>query len=163
MPGSASIGPNLVDDLLSTVDDLRGSLHSDMGVRQWRVYVISRTWSGGEIGEGTFTDSELEITPQPLIREPGELTRVIYRTIQAGELEVGEIEVSEVSLTYTEDELRPPYVAGTETLYCLRDAHGQSIAPRYYKLSEPPKSDRVVTIGWVLRMRIVAVDGVCTP
>lgn len=155
MPGNATIGTNLVDSLLGMVDDLRGSLNPDMGVRQWRVYVVSRLWTGGRIGDGTFVDTETELLPQPLISS----YELFYGLSPAGLTESGKVVASEVSLTYTEAELKPSPVAGEEIMYLLRDAHGQGIAPRYFVLSGPPKPDRTNTIGWILDLKEVQVDG----
>lgn len=158
MPGSATLGTNLVDSLLTMVDDLRGSLNPDMGVRQWRVFVVRRTWAGGAPGVGSYSDVETELTPQPLVKSYD----LQWQPIPAGMNEQGNIMLHEVSLTYTEAELSPPYVAGSELFYCLRDAQGQAIRDRYYQLMEPPKPDRVRTIGWLVKLKVVTVDG-CPP
>ncbi len=155
MPGSATIGTNLVDSLLGMVDDLRGSLNPDMGVRQWRVYVVRRVWSDGRVGEGTPADTLTELTPQPLIQS----YNLFYEISPAGLDESGTVIASEVSLTYTEDELQPSPGVGEEILYLLRDAHGQSIADRYFVLSAPPEPDRTNTIGWILKLKEIQVDG----
>jgi hypothetical protein len=155
VPGSATIGTNLVDSLLGTVDDLRGSLNTDMGTRQWRVYVVRRVWSGERRGEGTSSDTLTELTPQPLVG-PNDL---FYTSSAAGLEEDGNVTLSEVSLTYTEDELNPSAAANEDVFYLLRDAHGQSIADRYFTVSEPPKPDRVNTIGWIVRLKQATVDG----
>lgn len=155
MAGSATLGSNLVDSLLGTVDDLRGSLNTDMGTRQWRIYVVRRVWSGPRVSEGTYTDTLTELTPQPLVSSDDRFRQ----SSPAGLEEDGAVTLSEVSLTYTEDELKPSPAANEEILYLLRDAHGQSIADRYFVLAEPPKPDRVNTIGWIMRLRQVNVDG----
>lgn len=126
-----------------------------MGVRQWRVFTVRRTYPSGTVGEGSFVDTEAEILPQPLVAS----NDLFDQPIPAGLDEMGSITLTEVSLTYTEAELKLPFVAGSETLYVLRDAHGQQIAPRYYQLMEPPKPDRVKTIGWILKLKVVTMDG----
>jgi len=157
MPGSATLGSNLVDSLLSVVDDLRGSLHPAMGVRQWRVFVRLRTWSGGRVGAGSPTDVDTELLPQPLVESDDR-----YLAVESGGLdEMGSIMLSEISLTYTEDELDGgSNVAGREVLYVLSDAlGGQALSDRLYQLMEPPKPDRVKTIGWVVKLRRSTEDG----
>ena len=158
MAGSATIGTNLVDSLLSVVDDLRGSLHPDMGVRQWRVFRRTRTWSGARRGAGTFTDVDFEILPQPLVRvdaNSAQTDKLRYELQQAGLNEEGGVALSEISLTYTEDELTGrPIADNAEVFYVLRDAHGQEIRDRYYTLAEPPMPDRVKTIGWLMKLTI---------
>jgi hypothetical protein len=155
VPGSATIGSNLVDSLLSTVDDLRGSLNTDMGTRQWRVYVQRRTYASGVVGSGAWTATEIELTPAPLVA-PDDRT---FNDSPGGRDEGGFVTLSEVSLTYTEDELNPPYILGSEIFYRLAEAHGQSQADRLFQLADPPKADRVETIGWIIRLREVNVDG----
>ncbi len=155
MPGNATIGSNLVDSLLGMVDDLRGSLNPDMGVRQWRVYVVRRAWDGGRVGDGAYVDTETELLPQPLVTD----YNLFYSLIGAGLVEEGNIVLTEVSLTYTEDELQPAPAAGEEIMYVLRDAHGQSIAPRYFVIMAPPQPDRTNTIGWIVRLKHVQMDG----
>lgn len=155
MPGSATLGSNLVDSLLGTVDDLRGSLNTDMGTRQWRVYVVRRQWTGPNRGEGTYSDVLTELTPQPLV-DPNEL----FFSAQSAGLEIdGNVTISEVSLTYKEAELNPYPAANEEILYLLADAHGQEMANLYFTLAEPPKPDRVRTIGWIIKLKSVVVDG----
>lgn len=126
-----------------------------MGVRQWRVFTVRRTYTSGTVGEGSFVDTEVEILPQPLVAS----NDLLSQPIPAGLDEMGTITLTEVSLTYTEPELKLPFVAGSEAFYVLRDAHGQLIAPRYYQLMEPPKPDRVKTIGWILKLKLVTMDG----
>lgn len=155
MPGNATIGTNLVDSLLGMVDDLRGSLNPDMGVRQWRVFVVRRAWSNGRVGEEPYTDTLTELSPQPLVQSYD----LYNKPSPAGIDESGTVLVSEVSLTYTESELRPTAGAGEEIMYLLRDAHGQGIADRYYVLAAPPKPDRTDSIGWILKLQLVTVDG----
>lgn len=156
MGGSATIGTNLVDSLLGMVDDLRGSLNPDMGVRQWHVYTRRRTWSGGRVGTGTATDVDTELTPQPLV----EANDLFLQPIPAGMDEMGTVVISEVSLTYTEAELTgKPLLAGQEWFIVLKDAQGQAIKDRVFQLAEPPKPDRVNTIDWKLKFKLSTDDG----
>jgi len=155
MSGSATIGDNLVDSLLSVVDDLRDSLHRDMGVRQWRLIVQRRIWDGGRRGEGEYTTAETEILPQPLIMDP----QLRYTLTVAGLDEDGVIACTEISLTYIEAELTGrPILDNEDIIYVLRDAHGQGIPDRFYTLNAPPYPDRIDTIGWVVQLRRVDVD-----
>jgi hypothetical protein len=154
MPGSATIGTNLVDSLLGVVDDLRSSLHADMGVRQWRVYTVRRVWAT-EVGDGSFMDTLVEITPSPLVSYD-----LVNELTPAGLDERGNVRLSEVSLTYTEDELLGrPLGALEQWYYLLRDAHGQGLADRYFGVSGPPKPDRISTIGWVVQLVRQNVEG----
>ena len=148
MPGSATIGDNLVDSLLEVVDDLRGDLHPAMGVRQWRVYTVLRTWSGTEVGDGTKTDTETQILPQPLVSYD-----LANKLTPGGVDDDGIVTLSEISLTYTEAELvGPTLAANQEWFFVLRDAHGQGMPDRYFGVKDPPKPDRIQTIGWIVRL-----------
>lgn len=162
MAGSADIGSNLVDDLLDTVDSLRGDLHPAFGVRQYNLTIIKRTWHSGNIGEGEYTDSELLIDPQPIVSPYptvyalGKLM-VEYRAQPCGIDEVGSLYVSEVSLTYTQAELTGfgdgvALERNQEMIYKVTDALGQGIAPTYWLLRGPPYPDRMNTIGWAFEL-----------
>lgn len=163
MGGSAVLGTNLVDSLIpDVVDGLRGDLHPDFGVRQWRVYLAKRNWPSGRIGEGTPASwVETEITPQPLVKYQSErgAGSDIEFTYDACGLEVsGEITLYEVSLTYTEPELLGiPISDSQQFAYVLRDAHGQSMIPRYYIVAAPPYPDRIQDIGWRIRLRAASL------
>jgi hypothetical protein len=156
MPGSATIEDNLVDSLLSVVDDLRGELHPAMGVRHWRVYTVLRTWSGSEIGDGDPSDTLTEILPQPLVSWD------LRNELTLGGLdEKGSITLSEVSLTYTEAELTGPNHAledNQQWLYLLREAHGQAMEDRWFGIQDPPWPDRINTIGWIVRLKRQRVE-----
>jgi hypothetical protein len=167
MSGSAELGDNLVDDLLETVDDLRGDLHPAFGVRQYNLTVVTRTWSGGAVGDGDYTDTELLIEPQPYISS--------YQTQYAlGKLMVewmgrpmgiddsGTLYVSEISLTYTQAELMGmgdgvALGSNQEVFYKVTDALGNGIAPTYWVARANPFPDRQITIGWAMELRRAGV------
>lgn len=156
MPGSATLGNNLVDELIpDVVDELRDDLHTDLGVRQFRVFTVRRAYPSLEIGAGPFNDTEIELTPQPLV-EP-------YRTKQelepCGIDEAGYVVLREISLTYTEAELTGGYnehatlQSGEDWLIKLTDAHGQEISNQYWLIDVRPYPDRIQDIGWTMKLR----------
>ncbi len=156
MPGSAVIGTNLVDSLLGMVDELRDSLHTDFGVRQFRVFVVTRSWSGGFKGEGVATDVEIEIDPQPLVSP----YRVEYEKEACGLESAGVCTLSEISLSYTHAELvGPPASEASEFWLRIEDAHGQGIPDSYWQPAGDPTPDRVNTIGWLLNLRRMSNPG----
>ena len=61
---------NLRKNLLGCMDKILG-VRENLGVQLADVSIITRTWSGKEVGEGSFTDSELIISPQPQIVDFG--------------------------------------------------------------------------------------------
>jgi hypothetical protein len=150
VPGTATLGSSLIDDLVTTVDELRGELNADLGTRQYRVFTVRRTWDGGERGAGDFTEVETEITPQPLV----EAFRRADRLEPSGLDEADVVKVSEVSLTYTEAELAGAGLTGSqEWVIRLKDAHGQGIRTRDFVLEGSPWPDRVKTLGWMMNLR----------
>lgn len=53
---------------------LRGGrqLIQDAGVTNRAIVIRTRTWSGGQTGKGTATDSDLSILPNPTVTELGD-------------------------------------------------------------------------------------------
>lgn len=157
MPGSATKGTNLVDELaFEVVDALRDELHTDLGVRQFSVFTVRRTYTLGVSGEGDFTDTEVEIIPQPLV-EP---YRTRFELEPCGLDESGLVKLREISLSYTEAELTGGYGANQvidpdaeEWLIKITDAHGQEISDTYWIVDRRPYPDRVNDIGWLMELR----------
>jgi hypothetical protein len=148
MAKNATLGNNLVDKLLPTVGKLRTSLFAKMGVRQFRVFTVRRTWDGGRRGEGTPTETEVELTPPPQV-SPG----LTYKMEPCGLNEAGAVILREVDLRYTEDELDgKPTAASDEFFYRIKDGQGQSIRDRAFQLARPPFPDREDTIGWIIHL-----------
>jgi hypothetical protein len=155
MPGSATLGANLVDSLVGVVDDLRGDLHPAMGVRHWRAFTVTRSFPSGEPGDGTFSDVETEILPQPLVD-----WGLSNRVEPAGLNESGDCTLTEISLTYTEAELVGAHLGdGQQFFWVLREGHGQAMKDRYFTVKEPPHPDRVKTIGWVIKLFRQQIEG----
>lgn len=105
----------LRDDLISSVDDAR-SIISDLGLRRHTVVVRTRVWSGGELGRGTATDTDLTLSPVPKVE------RVPLRLVTAsgGKYQDGDRRVAKISATYTADQLGASTVpAGTEVLWLI--------------------------------------------
>lgn len=150
MSGSSVLGESLVDDLVNDIDELRGELHSDFGVRAFRVYTVMRTWTGQQVGEGDFLDTVTEITPQPRVAFWDGYKFVLS---PIGTHEDGEVQVSEISLTHTYAELSGGQVAlNQQWFFVLVDAFGQGCPNRYLRINRPPFPDREKNIGWELRL-----------
>jgi hypothetical protein len=58
----------IVDDLRSSVNDILG-LRDSLGVGLKKVYLVTRTWSGSELGEGTKTVTKKQLLPSPRVVE----------------------------------------------------------------------------------------------
>lgn len=153
MAGEAQIGTNLVDSLLGLADNLRGSLNSAFGVRQWRVYVVRRRWSGDERGDGSpSVVSSLLLDPDPEVLFEG-TGAYAYEMQSLGKDTDGGALLREVSLTYTEGQLiGDPCERSEEHFFKLVDAHGQGHKPRFFVLSRPPIADRTKRLGWQLHL-----------
>lgn len=60
---------------MTAISSLLSSLESILGIRQQigadlrKAYIITRTWSGAEIGDGTPTETVTEILPTPGIKD----------------------------------------------------------------------------------------------
>jgi hypothetical protein len=151
MPGTATMGANLVDEMVTVADEAR-ALRGELGADPYRIYVVVRTWSGTEPGDGTPVDVEArELTPTPLVAEL-DLQR---RWAPHGNDEAGMVRLHEVSLTYTQPELVPSINANQELLYKLVPQHGQGSPTRWFTLAAPPVEDRAKTIGWIMKLRKV--------
>jgi hypothetical protein len=152
---SSTLGTNLIDRLVPLVDTIRGKLNPAMGLRQWTVTVVRRTWPSGKRGDvsaGPAILSELELLPQPKVRFDPE-KGVAYQMRGAGREEEGPILLSEISLTYSEEQLVPKgLLPGEEFFYRLTDAQGQNVPARQYVPMGPPLPDREKDIGWTLRL-----------
>jgi len=161
MPGSATLDPDiLLDDLVDLVDELRDDLHTDFGVRAFRVYTVAEVYESGRIGEGAAVVTETELVPQPLVKPyaPAGLNSSLQ---PCGLDEAGFVDLEQISLTYTSAEITGrPVVGGVEQdipgetkwFIRIREAHGQEQSFRDFKISGPPFPDRVKTIGWKLRL-----------
>lgn len=155
MAKDATLGTNLVDRLLPTIGRLRSGLLPKFGVRQFRVTIVRRQWSGGERGKGTSTViSQTVLDPPPLVSTGGGA-----RLLAGGQDEADRVTLSEIDLRYTEGELTGrPILEGEDLYYRIEDANGQRISPRYYLLEGDPEPDREDSIGWKLKLRRVEIQ-----
>lgn len=150
LAGEAILSGNLVDSLVpDVIDGLRDSLYPDFGVRAYRTYRIIRTWTGSEIGDGTFTDDAAELRPQPRVLEWTGLAR---RLAACGIQDLGDVILEEVSLTYTEPQLTGRGVlTNTQQLFiAIGEAQGGLQPAVLYTHHKPPFADREKTMGWIL-------------
>ena len=162
MAGTAVLDPDvLVDSLIEDViDSLRGELHPEFGVRAYRVFTVLRTWSGGAVGRGSKTDTEVELLPQPRV-DVWDGRK--FEMATCGLDEGGDVRLSEVSLTYTHAELTRGLGSGTtlaanqQWLYRIAEANGQAQPSTYWVLSKSPFVDREKTLGWIVWLTLADV------
>lgn len=159
MAGNATLDPDiLVDDLVETVDELRQDLADGLGTRMFRVYTVVRTWEGSRVGEGEYTDTEVEILPPPFVAQWFEEAKMLhYEQELCGINEAGYIELREVSLSYTYEDLlaHAPAEENVQHLIKLTERHGQGQPVRYFVHSKPPMPDRDRRMGWTCQLTVV--------
>jgi hypothetical protein len=146
----------LVDRLISKVDRIRQRVNVDkVGVRRYDLVRVIRTWSGGEVGDGSITDSETTLSPAPAITLGRESDRLSGR----GRVPVGKMQATEISLTYTEAFLQgTPLGAGQECFYKLVERNvAQAAGTTYWVMENTPEADRCEEPGgniqWVANFR----------
>ncbi len=156
MPDSVLNSDRLADALVAPLDELRSLIHTELGTRPHRVWLVRQTWSGSEVGEGSPTRTEVEILPAP---------QVTYLALRAelrpaGREEEGDVLLTCVSLRYAEPELYPSTDLRTEFAYRIDDAHGQGRASRWFIASRPPVARRGDQTGdqtdWAITLKSVA-------
>jgi len=136
---------SLVTDLRPTVNAGR-QLAADLGLRSNSVKIRTRVWSGGKLGSGTATDTDVEITPAPKCSEPP--ARLVGDTV--GSYEAGDIIVTKIARdTYSESDLFPVPVAGTEIIY-LVTGYGTGGVAREYRIVGPPSNRN---FEWTMLLR----------
>lgn len=144
---------SIVDDLLTTVDDIRGDLLPLAGIRTFDVYTMTRTWSGVEVGDGDSTDVETLLFPTPKVAKSAP-KGISYTVRPQGREEDGDLWVTELSMAqYAEDDLTGGDLSkNVEFFWILKDGHGQGARRRAYTLGAVPIADRENTIGWVVNI-----------
>ena len=83
----------------NTVDSLKGCINSVLGVRDKigaalaPCKIVTRTWSGNEIGHGHYSDSEVGISPSPRIVDYGHSLSLR----EAGQYKSGDLLLRQIS------------------------------------------------------------------
>lgn len=92
---------SLAEQLGGLVDDARTML-SELGLRPYRVWLVTVRWAGGEIGVGEpIVLSEREFLPTPYVD-----TRPLSTELKSGgRTDNGFLRLTEISPRYTEDEI----------------------------------------------------------
>lgn len=110
---------DLVSCFREDVNDIL-EIRDDLGAQKLNTYILTRTWSGGKIGEGTPTDVRTQVLPSPRIVNVAHDRRLK----EGGHFKSGDIVLKQISQqTYpTESEIdgtRPG--AGIEIFYMVGD------------------------------------------
>lgn len=61
-------GCNIRESLLGCVDDILG-IRDCIGAALASVTIVTRTWTGKRVGDGTFTDTSTPLSPTPEIKD----------------------------------------------------------------------------------------------
>ncbi len=139
--------PNLIDKLISKVDTVRQKAADKFGLPSFNVYRVLRTWSGGELGNGTASDVVTVLEPTPKVEFTGG-----YRLDHDGLMDERKAKVTELSLNYLSDFLTgSPRVAGQECIFKFVERNGQGQPDSYWTLTAPPIVNRD-EIYWELEL-----------
>lgn len=82
----------LIDDLTSVADDILG-VRDTIGAAIHDVYIVTRTWSGAEPGDGTPTDVVAQMTPTPAIQDLAHN----FKLLEAGRYKQGDLILKNIS------------------------------------------------------------------
>lgn len=145
----------LSDRLVGVVDRVRRRVHGVLGTRPWSVEIVTRRWSGGDRGLGSYKDSVLVLDPVPSVER---VTR--NRQGPAGWEAAGETVMTEISLRYTESEINPRGDRSTEIAYRLIERLGTQQRTTYYTIAAAPvprRGDKKGDdISWYVRLNEAA-------
>jgi len=116
----------------------RDGIETGLGLREPVTFRL-RTWTGAEQGDGTSSDVDTPMVPDPEVRWPG--MREVLRS--GGMIPEGSAELRKVALGYTLADLRGPTLApGQEFYYVIRGRH-------YVRVTEPDNNGT----GWTFLVR----------
>lgn len=134
MAGSHIDPDSFRDALVGIVDEIRSTVRTELGTRPYTVAVVRREWSGGRVGIGTPTVTELLLEPTPMFKE-----RSDGRRGETGQEQIGGATLTEVSLRYTEAELMGDAGGAVEVCYRVRETGGQQQADRWFIVRGRPR------------------------
>jgi hypothetical protein len=106
---------SIVSDLLGDVDSIL-SVRDQIGAALKPVYLVTRTWSGSELGEGTASVTKTQMLPSPRVVE----FKHDLRLVEGGFVKAGDILLKMVSKqSYATESLLDgtSNVANVEKLY----------------------------------------------
>lgn len=139
--------PNLIDKLINKVDTVRQKAADRFGLPAHDVYRVVRTYTGGVIGDGAYTDQTDIIYPTPAVKFTGQDTFE-----NGGRFDNRSVTLTEVSLTYQENWLQgDPKSPGQECFYKLVERNSQGADTTYWILTSVPEVVRG-EVYWMLKM-----------
>lgn len=108
----------LISQLLPLVQSLRG-IPERLGWHAMEVTVRVRTWSGGQVRLGTFTDADTPIKPNPNVRETGDGRGLVVDKITPASAGGG--------LTYERINPAPFLTPSQEVFYVVKGQFGERV------------------------------------
>jgi hypothetical protein len=82
----------IIDSLLPAIDSILG-VRDSAGAVIDKVYIVTRTWSGSQIGDGTAVDTERQMLPSPGLKNYSQSLRLR----EGGSVKAGDIILTNVS------------------------------------------------------------------
>lgn len=92
---------NLRESLLKCSDSILG-IREKMGAQLADVFLVTRTWSGERVGDGSFTDRVEKVSPTPQIVDLSHDVRVT----EAGSVKAGDLILRGISRNKYPDEIK---------------------------------------------------------
>lgn len=89
----------IIDDLLPITNDILG-VRDEIGAVIHPIYLVTRTWSGVTVGDGTFADTQTQVLPTPQI----ENLFLKLPALQAGVVQSGDLLLKYISKQSYPDE-----------------------------------------------------------
>lgn len=89
----------VVSDILAVTDTILG-LRDSLGAVKHPVFLFTRTWSGARLGEGTKTDTQVQILPSPALLDYSHSLRLK----EGGRIRQGDLMVKSISKQSFPDE-----------------------------------------------------------
>lgn len=87
----------LLDDLTDVADDILG-VRDTIGAAIQNVFVVERTWTGAEPGDGTYTDVVTQMLPTPALLDPSRAgLSHKYKLAPTGRYKQGDLILKQVS------------------------------------------------------------------
>lgn len=83
---------SIVADLRANVNDILG-IRDDIGAAKKEVFLVTRTWTGGELGSGDYSDVSARMLPSPRVVE----YKHDLRLKEGGAVQQGDILLKQIS------------------------------------------------------------------
>lgn len=117
------------DCMIDLVDECRTMIDEEFCLRLYAVSTVLRVYASGEVGRGSYVDTETVFDPRPRVKEP---TPFLLRS-EGGSYESGDRIVDKLSATLTLAQLTGGKLAAGSAFFWLLDGE------KYTVSAEPAK------------------------